>query len=391
MTSPRRGTPDFLLLFLTFLLVCFGLAMVFSASMAYVRTVQVADAKIAVNDPSYLVIRQAIFIALGTIAMFFCMNIDFNKLKNWVRPAFIFVVIMLLLVPVIGKEVNGAKSWFYIGGFGIQPAEFAKLAVILYLANLITKKEDKFNDFQKGLLPALVIVGFISALIMLQPDFGSTMILVMCSAIVIIAGGANMKHLFVLGVTGAGVLAVAVAIHLIQSGGKSYKIDRFTSYMNPWADPLDSGYHLIQSLYAFGHGGFSGAGFGQGIQKLHYLPEAHNDFIFSIIGEELGFVGAALFIFVYLAFLWRGLTVAVRCQDSFGTLAGVGIVGMIAIQALINLGGVTGSIPLTGVTLPLISYGGSSMLVTLVSVGILLSLSREYNKPEKEATKKKRA
>lgn len=391
MTSPRRGTPDFLLLFLTFLLVCFGLAMVFSASMAYVRTVQIDDAKIAVNDPSYLVIRQAIFIALGTIAMFFCMNIDFNRLKSWVRPTFIIVVIMLLLVPVIGTKVNGARSWFMIAGFGIQPAEFAKLSIILYLSNLITKKEDKFNDFKTGLLPALVIVGFISALIMLQPDLGSTMILVLCSAIVIIAGGANMRHLFFLGVAGVCFVSVAVVIHLIQSDGSSYKIDRITSFLNPWADPLDTGYHLIQSLYAFGHGGFSGAGFGQGIQKLHYLPEAHNDFIFAIIGEELGFVGASLFIMVYLAFLWRGLTVAVRCKDPFGTLAGVGIVGMIAIQALINLGGVTGSIPLTGVTLPLISYGGSSMLVTLISIGVLLSLSRDFNKPEKEAVKKKRA
>ncbi|GAA4856696.1 stage V sporulation protein E [Paenibacillus vulneris] len=391
MTSPRRGTPDFLLLFLTFLLVCFGLAMVFSASMAYTRSVQIDGAKITVNDPSYLVIRQAIFVALGTVAMFFCMNIDFNKLKTWVRPMFIVVVIMLLLVPVIGTEINGARSWFRIGSFGIQPAEFAKLAVILYLSNLISKKEDKFNDFQKGLLPALVIVGFISALIMLQPDFGSTMILVMCAAIVIIVGGANIKHLFFLGISGAGVMSVAVAIHMIQSKGDSYKIDRFTSFLNPWADPLVSGYQLIQSFYALGHGGFSGAGFGQGIQKLNYLPEAHTDFIFSIIGEELGFVGATLFIFIYLAFLWRGLTVAVRCKDPFGTLAGVGIVGMIAIQALINLGGVTGSIPLTGVPLPLISYGGSSMLVMLTSVGILLSLSREYNKPDKEPAKKKRA
>ncbi|MFE5319702.1 putative lipid II flippase FtsW [Paenibacillus sp. NPDC056579] len=389
MTPPRRGTPDFLLLFLTFSLVCFGLAMVFSASMGYVRIDP--KTKIAFNDPSYLVIRQAISIALGTIAMFFCMNIDFRKLKNWVRPMFVVVVIMLLLVPIIGNEVNGAKSWFIIAGFGIQPAEFAKLSVILYLASLISKKDERIEDFKKGLLPALLIVGFICALIMLQPDLGSTMILLLCSATIIVVSGARLKHIFNLTLAAAGMLSVIITVYVISKGGESYRIDRFKSFMNPWADPEGTGYHLIQSLYAFGHGGFSGAGFGQGIQKLHYLPEAHNDFIFAIIGEELGFVGASLFIIIYLAFLWRGLTVAVRCDDRFGTLAGVGIIGMISIQALINLGGVTGSIPLTGVTLPLISYGGSSMLVTLISIGILLSLSREHNKPDKETSTKKRA
>jgi cell division protein FtsW len=320
--------------------------------------------------------------------MFFLMNIDYRILKKWIGPGFVIVVIMLLLVPVVGREVNGAKSWFYIAGFGIQPSEFAKLAVILYLAALISKKEDKFRDFQKGLLPAITIVGFISALILLQPDVGSTMILVLCAAVVIVVGGANLKHIFFLSILGSALLSIAIAIYMVKNNGQSYRIDRFTSFMDPWADPLDTGYHLIQSLYAFGHGGISGAGFGQGIQKLHYLPEAHNDFIFSIIGEELGFIGSSLFILVYLAFLWRGLLVAVRCKEMFGTLAGVGIIGMIAVQALINLGGVTGSIPLTGVTLPLISYGGSSMLITLISLGILLSISREYNKPEKETKKR---
>ncbi|MCU6795237.1 putative lipid II flippase FtsW [Paenibacillus sp. WQ 127069] len=388
MTSQRRGTPDFLLLFLAFSLVCFGLAMVFSASMAYSRYDSVTATML--NDPSYLAIRQAAAIALGTVAMFFCMNINYNVLKKWIGPAFIIVVIMLVLVPIFGNKVNGARSWFVIAGFGIQPAEFAKLAVILYLAALISKKDEKFRSFKKGLLPALTIVGFISALILLQPDRGSTMILVLCATIVIIAGGANLKHIFLLGAAGAFVMSIGVAIYVIKTklSGQSYLLDRFTSFMDPFADPLDTGYQLVQSLYAFGHGGISGAGFGQGIQKLHYLPEAHNDFIFSIIGEELGFIGSSLFILIYLAFLWRGLLIAIRCNELFGTLAGVGIIGMIAIQALINLGGVTGSIPLTGVTLPLISYGGSSMLVTLISLGILLSISREYNKPEKETKKR---
>ncbi|NOU95246.1 putative lipid II flippase FtsW [Paenibacillus sp. LMG 31456] len=386
MTAQRRGTPDFLLLFLTFLLVCFGLAMVFSASMAYTRFDSVSETML--NDPSYMVIRQAIAIAMGTVAMFFCMNIDYRILRKWIGPGFVIVVIMLLLVPIIGHGVKGATSWFKIAGFSVQPSEFAKLAVILYLAALISKKEDKFRDFQKGLLPALMIVGFVSALILLQPDVGSTMILILCAAIVIIVGGANLKHIFFLSVLGAGVLSSVISIYLAVKNGQDYRIDRFTAFMDPWADQLGTGYQLIQSLYAFGHGGIWGAGFGQGIQKLHYLPEAHNDFIFAIIGEELGFIGTSLFILIYLAFLWRGLLVAVRCKEMFGTLTGVGIIGMIAIQALINLGGVTVSIPMTGVTLPFISYGGSSMLISLISLGILLSISREYNKPDKETKKR---
>lgn len=391
MTSPRRGTPDFLLLFLTILLVCFGLAMVFSASMGYVRTVEIDGTRVKMNDPSYLVIRQAISIALGTAAMFFFMNIDFRKLKNWVKPMFVIVVALLLLVliPGIGREVNNARSWINIPGYSLQPAELAKLAVILYLSSLITGKEERIKNFKKGLMPALVIVGFVSLLILTQPDFGSTMILVMGSAIVIVAGGARLNHLMKLGMAGAALLTVVIAIYVLVNNGKSYRIDRFLTYLNPRSDELGSGYQLMQSLYAFGHGGISGAGFGQGIQKLHYLPEAHNDFIFSIIGEELGFIGASLFLLTYLAFLWRGLLISIRCEDKFGTLAGVGIVGMIGIQALINLGGVTGSIPLTGVTLPLISYGGTSILVSLISVGILLSMSREHNKPDKETTKKR--
>jgi cell division protein FtsW len=386
MTSPRRGTPDFLLLFLTFLLVCFGLAMVFSASMAYSRADSVTG--LSFNDPSYLAIRQAAAIVLGTVAMFVCMNIDYNNFKKWIGPGFILVVIMLLLVPIIGNKVNGARSWFVIAGFGLQPSEFAKLAVILYLATLISKKQEKFRSFRQGLLPALTIVAFISALILLQPDIGSTMILVLCASILIIAGGANLKHIFLLGGAGVAILSLIISVYWIKNNGHSYRIDRFNAFMDPRSDPLESGYQLLQSMYAFGHGGLSGAGFGQGIQKLHYLPEAHNDFIFSIIGEELGFIGSSLFMLVYLAFLWRGLLVAIRCNETFGTLAGVGIIGMIGVQALINLGGVTGSIPMTGVTLPLISYGGSSMLVTLISLGILLSISREHNKPDKETKKR---
>ncbi|MDQ0900003.1 putative lipid II flippase FtsW [Paenibacillus sp. V4I7] len=383
MNPPRRGTPDFLLLFLTFVLVCFGLAMVFSASSM--------TSAYRWDDPWYFTKKQLIAVGLGSVGMFFCMNLHYTKLKKLVIPAFFAIVVMLVLVIFTSKS-NGAASWFNVGKFGIQPTEFAKLIVILYLASLISNKEEKFRNFKKGLLPALVIVGFVSMLIMLQPDLGSCMILLVCSTIVIIVGGSNLKHIFLLGTGLVAIGTMVITLYLLKnnaSEASSYRVNRLTSFLDPWADTSDTGYQVVQSLFAFGHGGLVGAGFGQGIQKLHYLPEAHNDFIFAIIGEEFGFIGSSLFILIFLLFIWRGILVAVRSPDMFGMVAGVGIMSIFAFQAVINIGGVTGSIPLTGVTLPFISAGGSSMMVSLISMGILLSISREQTNKEVAKPKKR--
>ncbi|NOU76267.1 putative lipid II flippase FtsW [Paenibacillus sp. LMG 31458] len=384
MNPPRRGTPDFLLLFLTFVLVCFGLAMVFSASSM--------TSAYRWDDPWYFTKKQLIAVGLGSVGMLFCMNLHYTKLKKLVIPAF-FVIVMLLILVIFTSKSNGAASWFNVGKFGIQPTEFAKLIVILYLASLISNKEEKFRNFKKGLLPALVIVGFVSMLIMLQPDLGSCMILLVCSAIVIIVGGSNLKHIFLLGTGLAAIGTMVVTLYLLKNNtadtSSSYRLNRLTSFLDPWADTSDTGYQVVQSLFAFGHGGLTGAGFGQGIQKLHYLPEAHNDFIFAIIGEEFGFIGSSIFILIFLLFIWRGILVAVRSPDLFGMVAGVGIMSIFAFQAVINIGGVTGSIPLTGVTLPFISAGGSSMMVSLISMGILLSISREQSHKEDAKPKKR--
>jgi cell division protein FtsW len=217
------------------------------------------------------------------------------------------------------------------------------------------------------------------------------MIVLIGAAIVIMIGGSNLTHIFLLGTGFAAIAAMAISFLLLKTKPTDegyYRVQRLTSFMNPMEHRLDEGYQIVQSLFAFGHGGITGAGFGQGIQKLHYLPEAYNDFIFAIIGEELGFIGSALLILVYLLFIWRGILIAVRCKDTFGTLAGIGIMGMIAFQSLINIGGVTSTIPLTGVTLPFISYGGSSMMVTLISMGVLLSISREQNQVSDKPAKR---
>lgn len=379
MNPQRRGTPDFLLLFLTLALVAFGLIMVFSASSVSATYHQGGDSLFYTK-------KQVLGIVLGTIGMIVAMNIHYTKLKKLTPLFFIVVLISLALVPFFGHYSKGARSWFLIGPLQLQPAEFAKVAIVMYLAALIAKKEDKFRSFKKGLIPALLIIGVVVGLIMLQPDFGSAVILAMGAMLVIVVGGANLKHLGLLAAAGAAFSSFVIAIMLIVKpdfGG--FRFDRITAFLNPWVDEKGTGYQIVQSLIAFGHGGFTGAGFGQSIQKLHFLPAPHNDFIFSIIGEELGFIGSSLFLLVYLLFIWRGIIVALRASDTYASLVGIGIIGTIAIQALVNLGGVTNSIPLTGVTLPLISYGGTSVLVTLTSLGILLGISRDYNKAAEEA------
>jgi cell division protein FtsW len=383
---PKKGAPDFQLLILTLLLVGFGLVMVFSAS----SSLAIANEKFN-NDALFFTKRQFISVLLGIILMFIAMNIPYNKYKVLFIPFFIVTILMLILVPYLGVMQNGARSWFRFGPISVQPTEFAKLATILYLAALITKKGERLRSLKKGFIPVIMIAGGVAGLIMMQPDLGSCMILVATCGLIIYAGGANMKHIMgsiALFVLGAGlVLGVSSIIGSFSdtdtstSVDQNYRKDRIAVFLNPWIDPDDSGYNLIQSLTAIGQGGITGSGFGQSIQKLHYLPNSYNDFIFAVIGEEFGFIGTLFFLLFYLYFIWRGIVVSLRCPDPFGTLVGIGVMGLIAIQAFINIGGVTQTIPLTGVTLPFISYGGSSTLVMMISMGILLSISRESNKP----------
>ncbi|MFD0713678.1 putative lipid II flippase FtsW [Paenibacillus sp. GCM10027626] len=372
-THGLRGRPDFLLLVLTLALVGFGLVMVFSASSSV--------ALVAKGDSLYFTIRQLIWAVIGIGLMFVIMNIPYAKFKTGYLLYFVPVLIMLVLVLFIGKELNGARSWFLIGSFGIQPTEFAKLGLILYLGSLIAKKGDNFRDFKKGLLPVFIIVAVVCGLIMRQPDLGACIIIAGFALIIIVAGGANLKQLLYSGIIIAAIVAAWASVMLLstEDGTHSwqYRIDRFTAFMDPTADETGSTYHLSRSLQALGHGGFTGVGFGHSVQKLDYLPYPYSDFIFAIIAEEFGFIGSMFFLLFYLFFLWRGLIVALRCSDNYGTIVGVGIVGMFAVQAVINIGGVTGAMPLTGVTLPFISHGGSSLLVSLAAMGVLLSISRD--------------
>ncbi|WP_342439766.1 putative lipid II flippase FtsW [Paenibacillus sp. FSL L8-0436] len=392
VSLPKRGTPDFQLLILTLLLVGFGLVMVFSTS----SSLTLASQKFG-NDSLYFVKKQVVFVILGTIVMFTVMNIHYSKFKKWYVPIFILTLILLLVVAFT-ERINGAKSWLSIGKLGIQPTELAKLSIILYLSALISKKGERLRDLRTGYIPVMVIVGIVAGLIMMQPDLGSCLILVATSGLVIYAGGASMKHILgsiALLVLGVGlVMGAKTAIDSLSPptseniAANDYRKDRISAFLDPAQDASDSGYNILQSLIALGEGGTTGSGFGQSVQKLHYLPYPYTDFIFAIIGEELGFVGTSIFLLLYLYFIWRGILIALRCTDPFGTLVGIGVMGLIAIQAFVNIGGVTKTIPLTGVTLPFISYGGSSLLVSMLCMGIMLSISRETNRPAKEEVTK---
>jgi cell division protein FtsW len=374
--TERRGTPDFLLLILTLILVGFGIVMVFSASSSMTAVLQKFG-----NDPLYFTRRQLMFAGAGTVMMLILMNIRYERYKVLFAP-FLLVTLVLLVGVLFTKEINGARSWIGVGPFSIQPTEFAKIALIVYLAAIISKKQEKFREFKRGLLPALLVSGLVAGLILLQPDPGSAAVLVATVAVIFVVGGANLKHVLLTGFALAGAGGLVLGIYLLFNpdfdGG--FRMNRLIAFRDPFADAQGAGYQLLRSLEAFGHGGLTGTGLGNSVQKLFYLPYAYNDFIYAVIAEELGFIGSSLFILFYVFFLWRMLVVALRCPDLFGTLVGVGMVTLVAVQALVNMGGVSGAIPITGVTLPFVSYGGSSLLSLMMGMGILLSVSREYNR-----------
>lgn len=362
MRGNPRNRPDFLLLFLTILLVGFGLLMVFSASTAL--------ASDKYHSSLYFVQRQGLWSIVGTAVMLFFMNVPYRMFQLSVRGVFLMSLILLGAVVLVGTKVNGHRSWFGIGSFGVQPTEFAKIGLMMYLAALISKKGERIRYFKQGLLPVLIIIGTVVGLIMLQPDIGSDLVVLISAGVVVLASGGNLLQML-----GAYLCIMPLAVVVVMN--KTYRFQRFTSFLHPWKDTQGSSYQLLQSLAAFGHGGLTGVGLGKGVEKMFYLPEAHTDFIFSTIGEELGFLGCIAFIFLYLLLIWRGLLAAIRSSDSFGMYLGIGLISLIGVQALINLGGVTGSIPITGVPLPLVSYGGSSLLMTMASIGMLLNISRE--------------
>ncbi|MDP5273156.1 stage V sporulation protein E [Chengkuizengella axinellae] len=356
-----RSAPDSLIIVSTLMLLGIGLIMVYSASAVL--------AFHNFGDSLFYLKRQFVFAVLGIFALFFTMNIDYWAWKKFAKMILISGFIMLILVLIIGDVRGGAKSWLGVGSLGIQPSEFMKLAVVLFLAKFLTDRDKEITLFVRGLMPPLLLVGAAFALIMLQPDLGTGAVLVGASLIVIYVAGLKISHL-----VGLAMIGVIGLVGLIITA--PYRLKRITGFLDPWEDPLGTGYQIIQSLYAIGPGGLVGLGLGRSRQKYNYLPEPQTDFIFSIISEELGFIGGSVVLILFLILIWRGFRVAITAPDSFGSLLAVGIISIIGVQVMINIGVVIGMFPVTGITLPLISAGGSSLTLLLTAIGILLNISR---------------
>lgn len=323
------------------------------------------------DDSFYFAKRQLLFAGLGVLAMFFVMNIEYWTWRKWAKIGllFCFLLLVIVLIPGIGMVRGGASSWLGVGAFSIQPSEFMKIAMIIFLAKFLSERQRNITSFYKGMMPSLLFVGAAFGIIMLQPDLGTGVVLVGTCAVMIYTAGARITHFIGLGLVGLVGLA-----GLIMSA--PYRMERITSFLDPWSDTLGSGFQIIQSLYAIGPGGLLGFGLGHSRQKFQYLPEPQTDFIFAILSEELGFIGASLVILLFCLLLWRGIRIALSAPDLYGSLLAVGVIGMVAIQVIINIAVVTGMMPVTGITLPFLSYGGSSLTLTLVSIGVLLNISR---------------
>ncbi|MEW6623142.1 MAG: putative lipid II flippase FtsW [Bacillota bacterium] len=359
--NKSKRSPDFIIFIVVLILLSIGIIMVFSSS-AY-------SSFLTHGTPYYYLKRQLINTLVGIVAMLVAMNFHFKMLYRFANPILLVSMVLLVLVIIMGIAGGGASRWLGIGPFVFQPSEVTKLAVVIFMAKTLSVNQKKLRFFIKGLLPQLAILGLVCALILAQPDLGTAVAVAGTVYFLLAVAGARLLHLWVLAVTG--LAAVSTAIMTAE-----YRMRRILAFLNPYDDPTGYGFQTIQSLLALGSGGLFGMGLGNGRQKLLYIPERHTDFIYAIIGEELGFIGAAFLLLLFAVFMWRGFKVAVSAPDDFSSLLAAGITIMITLQALINIGVVTGSLPVTGITLPFISYGGSSLVFTLTGVGILLNISR---------------
>lgn len=361
---------DYLLLVAIAMLLIAGMLAVYSSSFAVGYH--------EFGDTNYYVARQAVFALIGVAAMIFFMRMDYRHLRTLSVPILGLALLGLIavLVPGIGTEHNGAQRWIDTGPFSIQPSEFAKLAVVIYISAWLASRGGQISRFNIGFVPFVLIMGIIGGLIVAEPDMGTTIIIVLTASTLFFVAGAPLTHLGLL-------LGVGASISYLVINQRDYQIDRLVSFVDPTADPQGSGFHIIQLLIALGSGGPLGLGWSESRQKFFYVPGAHTDGVFAILGEELGFVGLMCILALFGFFVYRALRVALKTPDRFGMLLAIGIISWIAFQALINIGGITRTIPLTGVPLPFLSYGGSALITTMAAVGILLSISRYTESPAK--------
>jgi len=358
-----RNAPDFVMMFTVLVLLCFGIIMVFSSSSVWAYYVH--------KDSLYFLKRQLVAAFLGLAAMVYFMNYDYWRIKKYEKTILLvmYVLLVAVLIPGIGMKINEARRWIGVGSFSVQPSEIAKLGMVVYLSCTLERKQDDIKNFFKGMVPVLLVTALTCGLIVIEPHLSAAVLIGMLSMVMLFVAGASIPQMLFLSLAGV-ILVVALII------AEPYRMVRLMSFVNPWEDIRGKGYNIVQSLYALGAGGLLGVGLGKSRQKFFYLPEPQTDFIFAIIGEELGFLGALFVIFMFSLFIWRGYRAALHAPDLFGKFMATGITSLIALQFLIHIAVVTASMPVTGMPLPFISYGGSSLSITLAGIGILLNITR---------------
>jgi cell division protein FtsW len=353
---------DIIVLVMAVILTCFGVVMVYSAS-------SVMAAK-KFHDGFYFLKRQSLFALIGFCGMALAMQIDYHVWKKWAVPIFLtcFVLLLAVFVPGIGGTAKGASRWIRLPGFNFQPSEMAKVALIIYMAYSLDKRQDKLKQFMSGFFPYLLILGVFIVILLCQHDMGAAMTMAAVAIVMLFAAGTRVQY-----IVGMVLVALPGVCYLIFT--KAYRMRRITAFLDPWQDPTDAGFQIIQSWLALGTGGIFGQGLGEGKQKLFYLPEAHTDFILSVCGEELGFVGVIVIASMFLLLVQRSIRVAIAAEDNFGRFLAFGIAVLIGLEGFINMAVVTGMLPTKGIALPFLSYGGSSLIITLSAIGILLNVS----------------
>jgi cell division protein FtsW len=358
----RKLKIDRVLFTATLLLVCVSVVMVYSASAVIALE--------RFQQPYLFLTKQALWSVLGLAVLGVAMRVDYRTYRN---EAFIWcllaLVVLMLIAVLFSAPVNGTRRWFGVGGLGIQPSELAKVACVFFTALMLERRMHRIDDLSYSLLPIGLIIGLVFTLILLQPDFGTSISLALIIAVMVFAAGLHYRYF-------VGLALVALpAVYLVLVAAP-YRRRRLLAFWDPWADPLGDGFQIIQSLVAVGTGGVFGRGLMGGVQKLFYLPEPHTDFIYAVISEELGLIGATAILLCFCVIAWRGLRISARAEDTFGAFVALGLTTMIAAQALVNISVVLGLIPTKGIPLPLVSFGGSSLLINLLGMGVLLNISQ---------------
>src|SRR5260221_9061023 len=359
----RKLKSDKLLFTSTLVLVCASLVMVYSASA-------VIGLEKYAQRPTYFLFKQTTFALLGLALMPLVMRVDY---RHYRQPAVIWTALAMVALALVGvlfgPRINGARRWFGVAGIGVQPSELAKIVVIFFVAAILERRVDRIDDLKSSLVPVAVVLGALGGLIMLQPDLGTALAIIVIVSAMVFAAGINYRYII-------GLLLVSLPAAYLVLISADYRRRRMMVFLNPWDDPLGDGFQVIQSLIAVGTGGMFGRGLMAGVQKLFYLPDPHTDFIYAVIGEELGLAGATVVLACFCVIAWRGLRTAVRAPDRFGAFLALGLTAMIVVQAFFNISVVLGLLPTKGIPLPFVSFGGSSLLMSMIGMGILLNVSQ---------------